>query len=192
MLIEPNQTTRIKDSIQQPYRIQQDKPFGKYTDIYLVYQTQIYFMRTHSFKPATLLFVLLVSITWGCNDDDNNLTPEQEQVRKLSGSWRATSVLLNDVTVDGYNDFLLTLTGKLAYSVSGGPDNLPFPPIGKWKLGADINNQLIIAEGSENIAAVYTLDGENLIIDLNYTGNGFPNARAQGLEGAWTFNFTKN
>jgi hypothetical protein len=149
-------------------------------------------MRDNSIKPVPLLLILLLSIVGACKDDDESLTPEQKRVKELSSTWRATSVMLNASPADGYNDFLLTLTGTLDYSVSGGPGSLPFPPSGNWELGADITNQIIIASGNENIAAEYTLDGENLIIQLNYTGNGFPNSRISGLTGSWAFNFTKN
>jgi hypothetical protein len=139
----------------------------------------------------TLVLTSIIGLS-ACDKEDDSLTPEQQRVKQLVATWQATQVNLNDAEVGGYNDFQITFTGVLAYSTSGGPDKLPFPSSGSWELGSDINTSLIIDAGNTNLAAQYELADNSVIIEFTYTGDGFPNARVNGLTGSWRFEFVKN
>jgi hypothetical protein len=140
----------------------------------------------------SFLISLLVTIA-GCKKDDLSLTPEQKKVNELAYTWQATNVTLNDTFIQGYDDFSLNLTDKLTYTVSGGPNNLPFPPLGSWELGTNITNEIIIDSKNTRIKAQFSLDSNsNLTVEFNYSGSGFVNGRINELDGSWAFTFKKN
>ncbi len=150
-------------------------------------------MRIPLLKFAPVALVAMLVAVSGCKDEDTQLTPEQQIVRTLSSTaWIATSVLKDDVAQTDYTNFTITFTGTLDYSVSGGPAFIPFPATGAWELGAPLTSQLILGAGNQNIETEYELSETTLTVEFDYTGNGFSNGRTNGLNGRWTFVFSKN
>jgi hypothetical protein len=152
----------------------------------------------NNLPPARIRFltvcILAAAATLvGCKDDDTGLTPEQKIVRAFAaGNWSATSVLKDNVEQTEFFGFLISFTGTLSYSTSGGPNAIPFPATGTWELGSPATSQLILGAGNQNIATSYQLDNSTLTIQFSYQGNGFPNGRAKELDGQWQFVFTQD
>lgn len=141
---------------------------------------------------AGILFVVLSTV--GCKKDDGGgLSEEEQQIAALTGTWVASSV--NDGTTDrtDYDGFTLTITKAMSYTTAGGPDLLPMPTDASFEFGDNVKTQIIIEPTGVNIPVSYSIssDGTQLTWNFSYTGDGFPNARANSVEGNWTFIFTK-
>ncbi len=92
--------------------------------------------------------ILLVS--QGCKKDSGpGETVEDIQLRKLSKTWNATSVKLDNLDQTDYDNFALTISGTagsptFGYSVTGRPTTLsPWLSSGQWKFGASPETQIV-------------------------------------------------
>lgn len=147
---------------------------------------------TYLFSAAILLVVLT---TFGCGEDDPDLTEEEVQLNALTGTWVATKV--GDGVIDDrqdYKDFTLTINKEMTYSTAGGPDLLPMPEAGAFAFNPNnVKGSIIIAPSDANITATYALNADSNVLTLSFTyeGAGFENTRTNSVNGTWTFTFSK-
>lgn len=146
-----------------------------------------------------LALVVAAASFWQCGGDSAAPPdPQDEQLTKLSKTWKATSVLYAasgaPQPVTGYENFQLTMTGTAGqdtfdFSTSGRPSGIktPWPASGKFTFGTNFETVLTRDDG---IQVTYSLNtsGTELQMIFTYAGAGYT-GRTSNIEGAWTFTF---
>jgi hypothetical protein len=137
----------------------------------------------------------------GCDKgDDNKASKKDQQIEKLVGVWVAQSVDLTGVEMEEYvGSFTLEISGdagddELSFEASGRPAGKgPWPSTGSLSFGADVLNDLIRNEGSEDLSIDYTVTDNSLTLSFEYEGDGFDGdaGRTENISGEWTFEMTK-
>ncbi|MEQ8363632.1 MAG: hypothetical protein RH948_12235 [Cyclobacteriaceae bacterium] len=138
--------------------------------------------------------VLLVS--QGCKKSSGpGETVEDIQLGKLSKTWNATSVKLDNVDQTGYDNFALTISGTagsttFGYSAAGRPTTLsPWLSSGQWKFGASPETQIIRdPDTGDELDMTYSVTDTQLQITFTFTGDGYP-GRVSNVKGQWVFTF---
>ncbi|MBZ0247959.1 MAG: hypothetical protein K8H85_18585 [Cyclobacteriaceae bacterium] len=138
--------------------------------------------------------ILLVS--QGCKKDSGpGETVEDIQLRKLSKTWNATSVKLDNVDQTDYDNFALTISGTagsptFGYSVTGRPTTLsPWLSSGQWKFGASPETQIVRdPDTGDELNLTYSVTDTQLQITFTFTGDGYP-GRISNVKGQWVFTF---
>ncbi|HNP08057.1 MAG TPA: hypothetical protein PKN99_10545 [Cyclobacteriaceae bacterium] len=138
--------------------------------------------------------ILLVS--QGCKKDSGpGETVEDIQLRKLSKTWNATSVKLDNLDQTDYDNFALTISGTagsptFGYSVTGRPTTLsPWLSSGQWKFGASPETQIVRdPDTGDELNMTYSVTDTQLQITFTFTGDGYP-GRISNVKGQWVFTF---
>jgi hypothetical protein len=128
-------------------------------------------------------------------------TPEpvtDQQLAKLTGTWKATSVTYQAGALTTYSAFKLVLTGtkgttSFNYTTSGNPTTLsPWKSSGTWAFGTDPVTMIVRDSGTDLLNMTYVVSATTLEIRFNYSGAGYPNqGRIDQVIGEWVFTFTK-
>lgn len=123
-------------------------------------------------------------------------TIEDIQLGKLSKAWNATSVKLDNVDQDGYDNFVLTISGTagsstFGYSATGRPTTLsPWLSGGQWKFGASPETQIIRdPDTGDELDLTYSVTDTQLQLTFTFTGDGYP-GRVSNVKGQWVFTFS--
>ncbi|MCB0491122.1 MAG: hypothetical protein KDC93_01775 [Cyclobacteriaceae bacterium] len=138
--------------------------------------------------------ILLVS--QGCKKSSGpGETVEDIQLGKLSKTWNATSVKLDNVDQTDYDNFALTISGTagsttFGYSAAGRPTTLsPWLSSGQWKFGASPETQIIRdPDTGDELDMTYSVTDTQLQITFTFTGDGYP-GRVSNVKGQWVFTF---
>lgn len=155
----------------------------------------MYRLKKNSMK--NILIILLAVATLVACDKEHEPTAEELQLRKLEGTWSVTDVKKDDVVSAEYGDFQLTLSGSLdagtfTYATSGRPETSPWPAGGSWAFGSTITSQVIRDAGSvDELIMNYSVNGSTLILEFDFSGDGYTNNRVNSPEGQWKFTLDK-
>lgn len=157
---------------------------------------------TRRMKRTRFLIVLallgVAASFWQCGSDSSPTpNPQDEQLAKLTKTWKATSVRFavtgTPQPVTGYDSFTLTMTGTpgqstFDFSTTGRPsgtNNNCWPASGKFTFGTAFETVLLRDDG---IQVTYTVNESVLQMNFTYAGGGF-SGRTSSIEGAWVFEF---
>ncbi|MBY0434841.1 MAG: hypothetical protein K2U26_12095 [Cyclobacteriaceae bacterium] len=115
--------------------------------------------------------------------------PDQ-QLKKISKTWKVTSVTLGGTQQTNYTNFQLTASGTagsttFGYSTTGRPALSPWPASGTFTFGTDPATQLTRDDG---LPVTYIVSETQLQLTFNYTGRGI-GGRVGNVEGNWIMNF---
>lgn len=156
-------------------------------------------------RTLSLLTIASLALFFtNCGGSEGGGTPvEKTQLGKLEGTWVIESATLDgsadpDQIEEDYADFTLTLSGTFdedndlpfpyTYTTSNRPDLSPWEANGNWGFGSNPKTQIVRDDG---IGIKYTLASDgSLTLEYNFTGNGFPNAKAAEVDGDWTLVLT--
>ena len=145
-------------------------------------------------KFLIVLALLGVSVSfWQCGSDPAPAkNPQDEQLTKLSQTWKATAVTFNSSPVTGYENFTITMSGTAGqsifdYSTTGRPSGVktPWPAAGKFTFGTDFST---IVTRDDGIQVTYSVSATQLQMTFTYAGAGFT-GRTSNVEGSWSFLF---
>jgi hypothetical protein len=144
---------------------------------------------------SSLVSLLIFS---NCGGDKKPVVPiPDQQLEKLSKTWRLTSVTLDGtpVTTPSYAGFQLTITGtkgaaSFGYTTTGRPSLSSWKSSGTWTFGTDPVTMIIrdADNTADRLDINYTVTDTNLELRYNFQGNGYP-ARTDQVKGNWIFNF---
>jgi predicted small lipoprotein YifL len=154
-----------------------------------------------SFKLILLLLSvgMLFSLA-NCGEKSKPAEPiADQQLTKLSKTWKLTSVTLNSnaVTTPSYSAFQLVMTGtkgatSFGYTTTGRPTTLsPWKASGTWTFVKDQETTLITRDPdntSDKLDMTYVVSESALEISFNFTGQGYP-GRTDQVTGNWVFKF---
>lgn len=145
---------------------------------------------------AKVVLIIMVSLVWACVSNDTGPTLQDVQYEKLSKTWNSVIVRLDDEEQGGYEYFTLNLNTPYErpyqYAITGQPSLCPWPSSGLWKFGDDFTNTLIRDPGTvDELEMTYSLspDGELLIIDFYFLGEGYNTGKIASASGQWHFEF---
>lgn len=141
-----------------------------------------------------LLMAGIVALALSCKKDN---TPEpsleDQQLAKLSKTWKANSVKKDGVDQTGYGSFTLTISGTpggspYGYTTAGRPALSPWPSNGTWVFGTDIASEITRDKGTaDELPVTYTVSETTLQLTFQYNGNGY--SRVDNVKGQWTMTF---
>jgi hypothetical protein len=149
---------------------------------------------------SLLTIASLVLFFANCGGDGGGGTPtEKKQLAKLVGTWEIESATLDggtptpDKTAD-YAGFTLTLSGTFdednedafpyTYVTTNRPDLSPWDASGTWGFGSNPKTQIVREDG---LGINYSLASDGtLTLMYNFSGEGFPSAKAAEVDGDWT------
>lgn len=148
-------------------------------------------MNKFSLKMASLFLILAIA----CKEDETQLSIEEKQMQKLSGTWQIALATRDAETVDGYEDFTLVLGtsgNTLIYTIQNRPEFSPWQAGGVFRFGAEPVNELVRDAGTdEETLITYVVTDSELTISFTYQGNGFEEGKVKAVQGNWEFRFTK-
>jgi len=145
-------------------------------------------------KVLIILALFAGSVSfWQCGSDPAPAPdPQDEQLTKLSQTWRATVVTFNSTPVTGYENFQITLSGTAGqdvfnYSVTGRPSGTltPWPASGTFTFGSPFSEVII---RDDAIPVTYVVSATQLEMTFTYAGTGFT-GRTSNVQGSWGFRF---
>jgi hypothetical protein len=150
-------------------------------------------------KVAKLVLVILAVgsiLTFSnCGGDKKAAEPlPDQQLAKLSKTWKLTSVTLDTQPVTTYTNFNLTISGtkgttSFDYATSGRPQLSPWKAGGKWSFGTDPVTQLVRDPdiATDKLDMTYSVTESTLQIQFNFQGAGY--TRTSQVKGNWIFTF---
>lgn len=148
-------------------------------------------------KKQLMIALLGVLTTLSACKDENEVSAEAAQLKKISATWEITSALKDDEEITGYDNFRLILSGSpdassFTYATSGRPSLSPWPSGGTWVFGSSVKSQILRDSNSDEVLILYSLDGNTLSLEFNFAGEGYENiARINSPIGQWKFTFSK-
>jgi hypothetical protein len=142
-----------------------------------------------------LLLVGFLLLLANCSDDETKPSVAEEQMAKLKGKWKATSVKVDNDEQEDFDGFVLTIspvekTEKLLYVIENNPPSSPWTSVttGALTVNADNPTELLIREDDVNI--YYVVSENTLVMNFVYTDPG-DGGRVSGISGDWVFSFER-
>ncbi len=152
-----------------------------------------------SSKFLIVLTLLGVSASfWQCGGDSSNPPdPKDEQIKKLSHTWKASAVTFNSTPVTGYDNFVLTISGtagntNIPYTTAGLTGmQTPWPGSGNFQFGTDFSTTLKRDDHLNDMPITYSVNATTLQMTFNYTCPTCTayTGRTSVVNGSWTFTF---
>lgn len=146
-------------------------------------------------KKINYLFICLflsVAVVVGCKSDDGGNPPAEEgNLAKLDGSWKVSTAKRDGTDLPEYEDMTLTISkSNKTFATSGGPsgDANVFP---KGSFTDEGNDYSKVKVGPNNIIVSLTPGASSLTASFKLDSEGGNAARVLGLDGSYTFTFTK-
>jgi len=158
-------------------------------------------MKSFRFVLLLLSVGVLFSLT-NCGGDSKPTEPiADQQLAKLSKTWKLTSVTLDGtaVTTPSYSAFQLVITGtkgatSFGYTTNGRPTGSgalsPWKASGTWSFVTGQETTLITRDpdnAADKLDMTYVVSESALEISFNFQGAGYP--RVDQVKGNWVFKF---
>ncbi len=150
-----------------------------------------------SFKLILLLLSVGVLFTLtNCGSDSKPAESiADQQLTKLSKTWKPTSVTLDGTAVTTYSAFQLVITGtkgatSFGYTTAGRPSLSPWRPSGTWSFVKGQETTLITRDPEDpanKLDMTYVVSESALEISFNFQGAGY--TRVDQVKGNWVFKF---
>jgi hypothetical protein len=145
---------------------------------------------------AFLTFVGAQAFFTGCSgDDDDGGSVTDQQIEQLSGTWKATSVTLDDAQQEGYEEFTLKIfkhsgEADLGYIITNNPDESPWLSEYNGVFVFDTGEPTKYFLREDDVRIEYNVSGESLALLFNYEEPA-TGGRVDGVSGEWEFVFAK-
>lgn len=143
-------------------------------------------------RPILFVALAVTLFTYsGCKPSSKpgESIPDQ-QLKKISKTWKVTSVTLDGTAQTTYTNFQLTASGTagsttFGYSTTGRPPLSPWPASGTFTFGTDPTTQLTRDDG---LPITYSVSDTQFQLTFNYSGNGIA-GRVNNVKGTWVMTF---
>lgn len=158
-------------------------------------------LTTTTMKRTKFLIVLTLFLAsasfWQCGSDPAPAKdPQDEQLEKLSQTWKATSVTLDGVAQTNYGSFELTISGTagnptfnfVTANRPAGAKSSPWPASGTFTFETDFNTTV---KRDDDVIFTYTVSATQLQLTFGYTCPtclGY-DARTSNVNGQWSMTF---
>jgi hypothetical protein len=145
---------------------------------------------------TSIVFIGILLGNAGCGKDKApEISPEDQQLTKLSKTWKCTAATLGSSPQTGYTNFQLVINGTpgsgstgIGYTTSGRPvgtKSSPWPSSGTFKFGNDFATQLT---RDDLLPITYSVSDTQLQMTFVYSGTGF-DGRTDVVAGNWVYTF---
>jgi hypothetical protein len=139
--------------------------------------------------------ICIVALMSSCDDHENEESILQQQISKLTGTWKATEAEVDDTRAEGFENFALTIspiTGreKLSYILHGNPPSSPWISLTTGSLRFDEGNpdELLVRE--DGVVLDYVVTEASLTLRFQFSDPD-TGGRFSGTSGNWQFVFEK-
>lgn len=150
-------------------------------------------------KTIYFLFCLVtLSLMVSCGgDDEPDLTPEEQRILDLVGTfgitWKATTVTFDGAPANGLDNFSITLRSTNTIKAYSSVDSDPFlNPTGSWSFNGTNLDQIIFDGDEANIYGISNINSSTnpatLTLTVNFTKGGGLAAGVEGADGTYIFN----
>lgn len=147
---------------------------------------------------SLLILAAVVTLYVGCSKDDPaGKSDEDQQIELLNGTWLATSVELDNVPQEGYENFQLTISGSagnstISYTTANRPETSAWPASGTFTFGENVLQTLLRSEGDDPATEInYGVEGDILQLQFVYSGEPITSGRVKNVQGTWEFVFER-
>lgn len=145
----------------------------------------------------TILIILLSAgvLYTGCSsDDETEASVTEQQIEKLKGSWKATTVTLDEVQQDDYDVFTLAITANTAssvhYAIAGNPEYSPWVSESGGRFSFDERDPATYLVREDDISIHYSVTETSLVMEFTYEQEA-EGGRQTAIAGNWKFTFSK-
>jgi hypothetical protein len=145
----------------------------------------------------TILIILLIAVLFytGCSsDDETEASVTEQQIEKLKGSWKATTVTLDEVEQDSYAAFTLAITpntkSSVHYAIAGNPDYSPWISEFGGRFSFDERDPATYLLREDEVSIHYNITETLLVMEFTYQ-QGLEGGRQAAISGNWRFTFSK-
>ncbi len=129
-----------------------------------------------------ILLIISFAFFASCDSSEGE-DPQDQQLARLQSTWNVSSVVLDGVTITGFENFTLTI-GTFTYTSTNGLD--VWPDSGTWEFQGQSVSSVIRDDG---VVMTWELASDNeLLISFNFVD---PNGRHSGIGGSYQFSLNK-
>ncbi len=142
----------------------------------------------------SVICISLALVQISCSKSQS-ISRQEVELKRLSSTWKASSVTLDGVAESGYENFLLTFSGAtsasvFAYGVTERAPISPWQSGGTWKFTNDFKIDRDPATADE-LKMSYTVNDAQLVLNFTFAGEGYAAGRVSSAAGNWVFTFSK-
>lgn len=137
------------------------------------------------FNLPALIMAIAFCFT-GCKSDDGGggiIDEEKKAMEEYTGQWEAMSVTRDNTSVEGFEDFVLTISEDKKFTTSGDPTGI-FPE-GSFQFIENTEFKKVTCDGVEMNLNV---SGDNLAINFTRENDESSSGRITGIAGDYQFN----
>lgn len=159
-------------------------------------------LMTTAMKRSNVLIVLMLlaasaSFMKCGSDPDPEPNAQDEQLKKLSQTWKKTSVTVDGSAPDvSYDNFTLTISGNpgdntFNFSTAGRPSLSPWPASGTFTFGTDFAT---VVNRDDDVVFTYSVSATQLSLTFTYPPPSCPTCpgyagRTTVVNGSWSMTF---
>jgi hypothetical protein len=147
-------------------------------------------------KYTNLMMLLFGILCYtGCSSDDKTETSVPgQQIEKLKGSWRVTTVSLDEVEQSEFDGFTLAImanTGtSVHYVITGNPDYSPWISESGGRFSFDERDPASYLIREDDLSIQYSVTATSLVMEFTYD-DASAGGRQASVSGYWKFTFSK-
>ncbi|MBT1686086.1 hypothetical protein [Dawidia soli] len=151
----------------------------------------------HSIRICILLLVAAGGLlSTACQDDDSHSkTAADEQIEKLTGRWKATTVTLDGAVQEAYAETVFTVSPltagtNMSYTIEENPSDSPWRAASGGRLFFDTQDPTEYLTREDDVRISYDVTETTLIFEFTYAEPS-STGRTDGVVGDWKFVLTK-
>lgn len=145
----------------------------------------------------TILIILMTGALFytGCSSDDEvEASVTEQQIEKMKGSWKATTVTLDEVQQEEYNAFTLAITTNTAssvhYAIAGNPEYSPWISEFGGRFSFDERDPAAYLVREDGVSIHYRVTETSLVMEFTYQQEEEGGTQS-AISGNWKFTFSK-
>ena len=142
----------------------------------------------------TILLLAMLCYTSCSSDDDTEASVTEQQIEKLKGSWKATTVSLDEVAQNEFDDFTIAITANTAasvhYTLTGNPEYSPWVSEFGGRFSFDERDPAAYLIREDDVSIKYSVTETALVMEFTYEDES-AGGRQASVSGNWKFTFSK-
>jgi len=141
-----------------------------------------------------MLLIVILCYTGCGSDDETEASVTEQQIEKLKGSWKATTVSLDEVAQNEFDAFTLAITANTAtsihYTIAGNPDYSPWVSEFGGRFTFDERDPAAYLVREDDVSIKYCVTATTLVMEFTYEEES-EGGRQASVAGNWKFTFER-